>query len=384
MKLHILYLFFSVLLCMSPAVAEFAVDPSNDDQIMPDIDGSVVVWAEYISEYGDYDSLGIDLESSAGYIYIVGLENDQTDPQISGTRVTWQNDFYGDGSDHDIELSDISNPDGILRYPVAATEGVSETDAAIHGTTIVWQADTGQTSDWNILGADTADPNVPFYYSVDTIGNDQTNPAVYRNRVIYQDDTGAHWDIWSADIWLKDNPIYDAVVTDETSGALDQTEPAVWGDTVVFEQSAGGSNMDIFAADLSDPADPVLMVVCDDSANQTAPNIWGHIVIWQDDRNGDWDIYGYNLVTKKEFRITDNEYDQTDPAISGDTVVWVDLRDTIPTIWAAYMDPVDIADCPSPPAGDTNGDCKVNLTDLSNFAENWLACDLDPAEACTN
>lgn len=385
MKIHDSYLILCLLpVFISSAVAEFAVDPSADPQAMPDIDGSVVVWAEYVSTYGgDYDILGIDLESSDGFMYIANLDNDQTNPRISGPRVTWQNDFYGDGSDYDIQMSDITNPFGILQYPVAATDGISERNAAIDGTTVVWQADSGLAADYNILGADVSDPNFPFYYPVDTVENDQTNPAVYRNRVVYQDDTGTHWDIWSADVWLKTNLSYDPVVKD-TAAALDQTMPAVWGDYVVFEQPAGAGDTDIYAADISDPANPILMVVCDNPANQINPDISRHIVVWQDNRNDDWDIYGYNLITQKEFHITDNPADQTDPAISGDTVVWVDTRDPIDTIWAAYLDPVDIADCPIPLAGDTNGDCTVNLIDFANFADNWLACNLEPAEACGN
>jgi hypothetical protein len=35
--------------------------------------------------------------------------------------------------------------------------------------------------------------------------------------------------------------------------------------------------------------------------------------------------------------------------------------------------------CPYRIAGDTNGDCKVDLTDFAGFADNWLVdCDKDP------
>lgn len=377
------------LMCAGLAAAEFVVDSIGEPQQHPDIDGSIVVWSEYIPQYDDYDILGIDLEGAAGYIHIISLANDQTRPRISGSRVAWQDDFYGDGSDYDIYLSDISSPDGILLYPVAATPDLSESNPAVHGDTIVWQAlnDTPEMPGWNIFGADVADPNFPFYYKVDTLANDQTHPAVWRNRVVYQDyaefEGEFDWDLWSADVWLKKDPRYDAV---STAIGSDEQRPAVWGDVVVFEQQTAPGNTDIFAADMSDPANPQITIVTDAPADQTAPDIDRHIVVYQDNRNAEtgWDIYGYNLITKREFRITDNAADQTNPAVSGDTVVWQDTRGDAPTIWAAYLDPVDIADCLTPLAADINDDCKVNIHDFISVADSWLACNLDPPDACTD
>lgn len=48
--------------------------------------------------------------------------------------------------------------------------------------------------------------------------------------------------------------------------------------------------------------------------------------MWKDDRNGNEDIYGYNLSTKEEFQITTNPKNQYCPEIYEDYVVWVDER----------------------------------------------------------
>jgi beta propeller repeat protein len=104
---------------------------------------------------------------------------------------------------------------------------------------------------------------------------------------------------------------------------------------------------------------------------------------WQDDRNGHWDIYGYNLTTEREFRITDDPYDQTHPAISGDVVVWQDNRTGKWNIYAVILNGTEVAQCASWLPSDVNGDCKINFADVAVMAASWLECDLDPPQACS-
>ncbi|MCX5636521.1 MAG: hypothetical protein NTX52_02355 [Planctomycetota bacterium] len=66
--------------------------------------------------------------------------------------------------------------------------------------------------------------------------------------------------------------------------------------------------------------------ICTNDANQINPAISGSIVVWEDYRNGNWDIYGYDLSTQTEFPICTNDANQINPDISGDIVVWEDHR----------------------------------------------------------
>ena len=34
------------------------------------------------------------------------------------------------------------------------------------------------------------------------------------------------------------------------------------------------------------------------------PDVNGTKVVWMDNRSGNWDVYGFDLVTKKEFKIS--------------------------------------------------------------------------------
>jgi len=75
--------------------------------------------------------------------------------------------------------------------------------------------------------------------------------------------------------------------------------------------------------------------VCTNSpANQWMPAASGTRVVWADSRNGNWDIYLYDLATGEEQPICTAPGDQMWPEIDGDHIVWMDHRDSQ---WAVYM-----------------------------------------------
>jgi beta propeller repeat protein len=62
-----------------------------------------------------------------------------------------------------------------------------------------------------------------------------------------------------------------------------------------------------------------------DSYLPTNPSISGDKIVWEEDRNGNDDIYLYDLSTNQETQIT--EYGGENPSISGDKIVWEDDYD---------------------------------------------------------
>ena len=62
-------------------------------------------------------------------------------------------------------------------------------------------------------------------------------------------------------------------------------------------------------------------------ADQRLPAIDSNIVVWQDYRDGNGDIYGYDFDTETEFAICTAIDDQDNPDIDGNIVVWGDSRD---------------------------------------------------------
>ncbi len=105
-----------------------------------------------------------------------------------------------------------------------------------------------------------------------------------------------------------------------TSGSA--SDPDIYGDKIVFLDNRNG-NCDIYMYDLSTFSETQITT---NASDQWDPAIYGDRIVWMDKRNGNADIYMYDLSTSKETQITTNASDQMDPAIYGDRIVWEDFR----------------------------------------------------------
>ncbi len=103
-----------------------------------------------------------------------------------------------------------------------------------------------------------------------------------------------------------------------SSGA--QMYPEISGTRVVWQDQRNG-NWDIYTKDISGGNS---MAITNNLSDQMRPSISGNIIVWQDQRNGNWDIYGYDLSTDREFAICTDPGNQERPVISEDWVSWQD------------------------------------------------------------
>ncbi len=110
--------------------------------------------------------------------------------------------------------------------------------------------------------------------------------------------------------------------------------------TIIWQDNRNG-NWDIY---MYNPWQPGEICIINSSGNQINPKIYGDTIVYQDDRNSNWDIYMYDLNSKVETQITNNTGVQECPAIFGNTIVWQDSRngtwdsfDHDYTRWMVYM-----------------------------------------------
>ncbi|MBU6999694.1 MAG: hypothetical protein HXS51_02940 [Theionarchaea archaeon] len=101
-----------------------------------------------------------------------------------------------------------------------------------------------------------------------------------------------------------------------------QVAPALYGTVVVWEDNRNG-NSDIYGYDLSTGEEFQVTI---DESHQENPAIYDRIIVWEDNRNGNSDIYGYDLTTGEKFQVTTNDRDQTAPEIYENIIVWQDDR----------------------------------------------------------
>ncbi|MBC7330046.1 DUF11 domain-containing protein [bacterium] len=115
-----------------------------------------------------------------------------------------------------------------------------------------------------------------------------------------------------------------------TNDLHDQWNPAIYGDKIVWQDYRNG-NWDIYMYDLSTKKE---VQITNDPHDQWWPAIYGDKIVWQDWRNGNLDIYMYDLSIGQEVPICTNGAGQYAPAIYGDKIVWQDYRNGN---WDIYM-----------------------------------------------
>ncbi|CAN5679392.1 hypothetical protein BH24CHL1_BH24CHL1_09940 [soil metagenome] len=111
------------------------------------------------------------------------------------------------------------------------------------------------------------------------------------------------------------------LITEATSNQLSPVIE-ISGNMVVWEDYRNG-NSDIYAYNLSVAAE---LRITSEASTQRKPSISSNIIVWEDDRNGNWDIYGYDLATRTMFQVTSDTNTQRKAEVSGTTIVWEDDR----------------------------------------------------------
>lgn len=151
---------------------------------------------------------------------------------------------------------------------------------------------------------------------------ERAEPSLGDGEVIYQQrirEPGEQWDIYRA--------VADTYGLPLVAEPGDQVNPALDGGIVVFQDNRGGhfdetgvwvGEWDLYLIDLATGIETPL---CTAAGDQVNPRISGDVVVWQDNRGGDWDVYGAVLGGQPAASPT--------ISVSVDDVFWAD--------YAAYL-----------------------------------------------
>lgn len=211
------------------------------------------------------------------------------------------------------------------------------------------------------------------------------------------------WDIYAHRVLSESTLIWPSDGISVTAAARNQTNPQIMSEDgteviLVWEDTRFDWDRDIFASKLNYDAQPQWIAaapsptrtwgitICDESHRQRYPQLVsdgdkGAIVVWQDDRNGDWDIYGQwvdkggtlHWLGTNGTVIYQGPGDQINPRLvsngaGGATVFWQDFRkgDGNPDIYARTIKSNGDLDPRDPPVGTgPNIICSANYTQES-------------------
>jgi beta propeller repeat protein len=118
----------------------------------------------------------------------------------------------------------------------------------------------------------------------------------------------------------------DACDADDDGDALTDYEEGVFGTDPADSDTDGDGTDDLNDAAPLDPDDTVdsdrmESRITSHPTVQYSPDISGSRIVWRDSRNGNYDIYMYDMATGEEMQITTDPDLQESPAICGDRIV---------------------------------------------------------------
>jgi beta propeller repeat protein len=253
----------------------------------PDIDGGFIAWQNSNNQACRRDPGG-------GADQCLAL-NAATDLSFSGNRAV-----ACLGNNSSVRLVDFGMMSS--RYLDSSSLTGSRYGADIDGDQVVWVRERGYPGGYYepIIYSHNLATNTTSYMTktgggVNTDGASKyarQHTSVSGGRVVYQqklNENGRDWDIYEA---VPET--FGAAVVQEPG---DQVNPSLSGNLVVYQDNRTGhldesgrwaGEWNIYLKDLSTGIE---QPVCTAPGDQISPVIKGNTVVWQDNRNGNWDVY---------------------------------------------------------------------------------------------
>lgn len=338
--------------------ADYPLVSEVGGQIQPDIDWPYVAYKD-----GRYDWLGIG--DSEPHIRVYNMETgrdfqvspdnmglwEQSNPSISGKKVVYSDQRNYDDTNCDVWMYDIAT--GMESVVCDAPNG--QGNPFIHGDTVVWVdrrntgTNGGHTEIWMKDLVSTEETAVS---SVHTAG--QYEPVVWEDYVVWRDqrhdmdsvylfDTASGEETCVAEGYYADSYPY---VWDTYS------DPFVYDGVVVYQHRAYLHNGTSFYYEYSIEMYDIESGTTETLSTTTTGNRWHPVirdgwVTWSDARNGNTEVWGYDLIAGQEVCLVplnqDGNGSYAGRSTTGDGwILWHDHRsgdndDSSADLYARYL-----------------------------------------------
>lgn len=238
---------------------------------------------------------------------LAGFNRGPQSPYARGRWAVWQDQSDGNW---EIYAQDVTSTNPTMQLTHTP---LSQENPRTDGRYVVWQAQQAN-GNWDIYVDDLENSNGPQAVT-STSKMDETYPAIDWPWVVYQArPTGgsAPWQVYAVNL-ASNQPAF--AVSRTTQNEL---SPDVQAGRVVWQDQRNPGAGDIYFYDLTAGT---LQRITASLFAKFHPAIRDHWIVWQDSRNTEVDIYGYDLLRQREVQLTDTPENESQPFIDGPWVV---------------------------------------------------------------
>lgn len=344
--------------------AESRITTNSSNSQFPAIYGDNIAWQD--DRNGDWDIYILNMKSKVQLHTTNKAE--QEHPAIYGDRVVWQDKRYnGDYTypDPDVDSGYLEGYDIVLQNLTTKTQTrITHTNSAanpdIYKDWVVYRNQAyNERQNWGEIYA----YNIKTKKTV-TINNSEyaENPAIYEDRVAYQSGGEGLPNIYYYNLKTNKN----VQVTNTASAAI----PDIYGDKIVYKDyytypiMVDNNWLSYEAIYMYDIPSKETTLITNSTGNIEKVRIYGNLIVWDEYRDGNRDIYTYDISTKQQWHTT-NESDQSDPAIFENKVVWRDARNGNDDVYMGTLINSPVAGLSARPV-DGRSPLTVRFTDKSS------------------